>query len=576
MTLQMLQPFWGQNLDEGLARYIEDVDSHGPESCCALTGPFGLFSLNAPSTQGEDSESGGKAVASLDIPLLEWVMRATSTFEEYVSIPGHRSESLNSTNLVTIFHNERDFETSLADSQLQRSSTQLRPLDASYELQFLLDHFNSHLIHLLYPMPQKQSPWRKFLFFNASQILACSNATNRASAKSKPLLYGILAMSSFHADMVYNGHQSMDEILRAAPLSSYSWNSCGARYAKLARSEIQLSFQTSATDTSFGPLPLEIVMVFLSFLAVEMITGSEYCRDLYPMICQYLKICNVHSSVTSDEASVLSCMVVYHQVVAASTVFLPLHDLGTLPSSDFQQLISLSAIIGWISEEYTGCHFESIAWPGQKTLNHEQQHLFHELYGFPYNLLLQISETTLLGNDIDKFAKLNPELALPRGYQSRADTLEAGILAGKMILPSRTRGVESSEALKHAITATISNALVIYFFRRVRRTNPAILQHYVELVLACIVEQHAIKDQYEIDAGVLMWPIFIAGCEAIEEQNQKTALSCLRQLRGCGFRIAETAEKVITELWRRRDFCSGRDLELQCILQDLGLRLQLF
>ncbi|RDW71633.1 hypothetical protein BP6252_08196 [Coleophoma cylindrospora] len=575
MAIQMLQPFLGQNLDEGLARYIEDVDRHGAESCSAPTGPFGLFSLNPPCAQGEDSEPGGITVAPLDVHLLDWVMRATSAFKEYDSIPGHQSESLNSTNLVTRFDEERDVETSLANSQLLRPSTQLCSLDASYELQFLLDHFTSHLTHLLYPMPQKQSPWKKLLLFNASRILAGSNAANKASSKSKPLLYGILAMSSFHADRVYNGFQSMDEILRAATLSSSSWNACGVRYAKLAHSEMQISFQTSAIDTSFDPFSLEIVMVFLSFLVVEMITGNEYCRDLYPMICQYLKICNVPTSVTSDEASVLRCMVVYRQVVAASTVFLPLHDLGTPLSSDFQQIMSLSAIIGCISEDHTGRHFESIVWPEQKTLSHEQQHLFHELYGFPYNLLLRISETTLLGSDIDKFIKLNPELALPRGYQSRADTLEAGILAGRMKLPPRTRDVESSGALKHAITATISNALVIYFFRRVRRTNPAILQHYVELVLACIVEQHVIKDQYEIDAGVLMWPIFIAGCEAIEEQNQKTALSCLRQVRGCGFRIAETAEKVITEFWRRRDCCSGSDLELQSILQDLGLRLQL-
>ena len=131
----------------------------------------------------------------------------------------------------------------------------------------------------------------------------------------------------------------------------------------------------------------------------------------------------------------------------------------------------------------------------------------------------------------------------------------------------------SHAALSSVISATMSNALLIYFFRRVRKTNPAILQHYIEIIINGIAKQEFVKSKYQLDAGVIIWPMFIAACEAIGQETRRTILGYLRQAGTCGFRVADKVESFIEEFWNRRDGCSGVDF--RTVLQDSKLRLQL-
>lgn len=110
-----------------------------------------------------------------------------------------------------------------------------------------------------------------------------------------------------------------------------------------------------------------------------------------------------------------------------------------------------------------------------------------------------------------------------------------------------------SDCLARALHA----AILIHFSRAVRRTHPAILQHYVESVLAHLEMHASLKTTMSgfpaARLNAIVWPAFIAACEAIEEPLRRRAVACLRQAAWAGFGNWETAEAATREVWRRRD-----------------------
>jgi arginine metabolism regulation protein II len=189
------------------------------------------------------------------------------------------------------------------------------------------------------------------------------------------------------------------------------------------------------------------------------------------------------------------------------------------------------------------------------------------VYGVPGSLLRLIARTTSLINEIQ------PHLCgtLPTELDQKASILEnnicawntrSGIHNGEMLTsvanlsPGQREksGQDVSDIMQTCISAAVSHALLLYFFRSVRNTNPVILQHYVESIIRNMETHTEYKIRFSSTrVNIVVWPTFIAACDAIGEDLRLRSIECLRQAAWSGFRNWEAAEGVAREVWRRRD-----------------------
>ena len=197
---------------------------------------------------------------------------------------------------------------------------------------------------------------------------------------------------------------------------------------------------------------------------------------------------------------------------------------------------------------------------------------FSQLYGIPVSILRLIVRTTNMVAMIDPpqhhgtaqpfmppdlvqaAAALEAEIC---GWQAPCGTTEAtgdrsiSLKMGTSRNPTPT----PEDAIKSSTATVMHHALLVYFFRFVRGTNPMILQHYVESILTHLESLHENNKCFfpDIRLGVIVWPSFIAACEALGSALRSRAIRCMRYASWSGFKNAETAELVAREVWRRRD-----------------------
>lgn len=107
--------------------------------------------------------------------------------------------------------------------------------------------------------------------------------------------------------------------------------------------------------------------------------------------------------------------------------------------------------------------------------------------------------------------------------------------------------------LVNCTSQAMYNGLVLYFLRRVSGSHPAVLQQYVKDILKQANRHSKLRAKYEIDVGLLFWPVFIAGCEATDYQDRQTCLQALKRVELCGFRIAAAAIRMMESVWNDRD-----------------------
>jgi hypothetical protein len=97
------------------------------------------------------------------------------------------------------------------------------------------------------------------------------------------------------------------------------------------------------------------------------------------------------------------------------------------------------------------------------------------------------------------------------------------------------------------------DALIVMFYRRVRKVNRIVLQHYVESAADHMNEQEKIKTQSGINTPALVWPWFMVASEAVQMNTREKLQLWSSHAKRYGGRNLEAAEKVVNEVWRRHD-----------------------
>lgn len=203
--------------------------------------------------------------------------------------------------------------------------------------------------------------------------------------------------------------------------------------------------------------------------------------------------------------------------------------------------------------------------------------LYMDVYGIPEIWLSLVSQTTRVANIMD-FLELTAEKA-PRRFtaslQRKTTRLEHMIctFAAQHSSEPETSSApteplnepESQSKLSSASRAmlrALSSGLVIFFYRRIRKVHPWILQGHVNDVMSALKDfDHAQDLNKEKKLGT-PWPAYIAGCEAISSSSRNWYIDWLRKgAKQSAFNGFTAAQQVMQEVWERRDATKASELQ---------------
>jgi arginine metabolism regulation protein II len=195
-----------------------------------------------------------------------------------------------------------------------------------------------------------------------------------------------------------------------------------------------------------------------------------------------------------------------------------------------------------------------LAIPGRWTAT-----LFPSVYGVDEVFLLLLSQVIRLANERDMSimttdtSKVNMSL---KEFWTLAKELESAI--DHLLLPTTTSPVLGhNDRLLTESTRTAQamyTALSIFFHRRIYEIDPIMLQGKVNDIRVCLTRaQQEEEGQSDCRSAGLIWPAFIAACEAVTPELQAFFVSwfecCVRKT---ALVQASGAKKIVETIWKKR------------------------
>lgn len=184
--------------------------------------------------------------------------------------------------------------------------------------------------------------------------------------------------------------------------------------------------------------------------------------------------------------------------------------------------------------------------------------LAKQVYGISETWLSLVSQTTRLANVMEKVraaqnADIQVDSKISRFLQERSDRLESVIHS--YVSQSDYSGTPENnpEAYAHVFRA-FNAGLVIFFYRRVRKVHPGIMAGQVDIVIQSLQSLHAELPTVDHTGPGTVWPVFMAGCEAMTKDRRNAILEILEKSESnCRLPPLQTARSVMTSLWERYD-----------------------
>jgi arginine metabolism regulation protein II len=206
-----------------------------------------------------------------------------------------------------------------------------------------------------------------------------------------------------------------------------------------------------------------------------------------------------------------------------------------------------------------------LAIPGSWSLT-----LFPEMYGVTESFLMLLSQVIRLANERDLSMTEDRTGGLDlKEFWIRAKVLEKGIHllvsscpTGKVLVDS-LRGESQFESARAQAMYT---ALLVYFHRRIYDLDAALLQREVDAVEDSLIRAQEAADRHYGSTATLIWPAFIAACEAVRPESELFFSSWFDSCYAAtGLRDVSLAKQVFEIIWTKRrengpDGCSWPEI----------------
>ncbi|KAL4997459.1 fungal-specific transcription factor domain-containing protein [Aspergillus recurvatus] len=434
---------------------------------------------------------------------------------------------------------------------------------------FLFKHFNEKVVPQMVIMPLgDKSPWR---ILNLSAAMATYNdltilGSQDISHARLANLYALLACSAVHLSM---SHSSNDPA---------HWQQAAGQMFEQSKDHMQKSLKLETREPKRAKYKDQL-MAICCLIQYTVVSGQHQHARGFMVNAEYiLRMRGLLKHRISQKSRLLHHVYTWLRLVGESTYVL--HDYN--PSSTFIEALNSNfqrprgdAIADKFTEpnprlddflrleahdadsdlninepkdEQTGLH--DIHLQDSRSFSDT---LYKEVYGIPETWLSLLSQTTRLANVMETFriaqqSCRNTSLDAWETLHRRSVRLENLICSCDLSLAR-----DPSRPHDHMLRA-LNAALVIFFYRRIRRVHPAIMAAHVDSVISSLTDfTAALPHEHRTGPGAA-WPVFIAGCEAITSQRRQAILAWLDNAISHWGPVGFSAAKdIMVNLWLKQD-----------------------
>ncbi|KAL4750640.1 hypothetical protein BDW72DRAFT_213261 [Aspergillus terricola var. indicus] len=434
---------------------------------------------------------------------------------------------------------------------------------------FLFKHFNENVVPQMVIMPLgDKSPWRilnlaaAMATYNDLTILGSQNISHARLAN----LYVLLACSAVHLSMSHGS------------TGSAHWQQASGQMFEQARDHMQKSLKLETREPKRAKYKDQL-MAICCLIQYTVISGQRQHARSFMVNAEYiLRMRGLLKHRISQKSRLLHHVYTWLRLVGESTYVLhdynpsssfiealnsnfqrprvdAIADRSTEPNPRLDDFLRLEAHdadsdlnINEPKDEQTGLH--DIHLQDSRSFSDT---LYKQVYGIPETWLSLLSQTTRLANVMETFRITqqscgNTSLDAWETLHRRSVRLENLICSCDLSL-SR----DPSRPHDHMLRA-LNAALVIFFYRRIRRVHPAIMAAHVDSVISSLNDfTAALPPEHRTGPGAA-WPAFIAGCEALSSQRREAILAWLDSaISNCGPAGFSAARDIMVGLWHKQD-----------------------
>ncbi|KAJ5735046.1 uncharacterized protein N7483_000171 [Penicillium malachiteum] len=435
----------------------------------------------------------------------------------------------------------------------------------------ILSHYEEKIVPLISPLGfGQQASWVKLVMPCAVSTLGDLTSSLSIDHSRIALLNAVLSTSAFHLA----NHSNLD--------IEY-WTTKGESYLSRAEYHFLKCFKTLTIQAYKTAKYKDILMTILSLSTAYMIKGnSEQRLSSLIQAEKFIYNSGFKKSKLSPKRRTLHHCYAYMRIMAETTTITD--DLSANLSntslsdsnnemmySDFRIYpnITFSDDILAMEKDPTIAQRDlHLAIPGRWSLT-----LFPEIYGIAESFLMLLSQVIRLANERDIPIRRENETGMLnlRDFWVRTKALEKAIRV--LLVSSKTDSIHSSQddgqiGIGNPRTQAMYTALLIFFHRRIYDLNPALLQSEVTAVRRFLEEIQRNELGKSDNMATLIWPAFIAACEAVQVETQRFFSSWFEScFTATGLKNASMAKNIIGIIWAKRqetgldgEICSWPDV----------------
>lgn len=224
------------------------------------------------------------------------------------------------------------------------------------------------------------------------------------------------------------------------------------------------------------------------------------------------------------------------------------------------------------------------------------QEMFEHIFSLPVSLFRLISRVTLLIHETEnpppthagqpslanRISQLETDIWDWKTYLSKPDQnyLREDLINPSPICDSEGATLEtrdsSSESPLQDLMEAMHSALLIHFYRCIRKLDPLMIQHLVDKTVECLVRCTNSRRVSNDPSSNICWPLFIAGSEALNAVTRQQVTELFNGERArTGMRMFEMAAQAIRAVWTAREQENNRNLSWSKVLRENAMLTRL-
>lgn len=440
---------------------------------------------------------------------------------------------------------------------------------------FLLQHYGSAVINLMTPFRHSKTPWHVLFLPQVKNSLAALTLGEDLNHASLCAFYGTLAISAF----------SLGGVSR-----SRKWLEQGSSYRQQAQEEAHLTLETAYNSPKVAKYKTTLIAL-LTMAQVAMFSGSRGDVEDYLLEAEQLIRLRGLGRRKSRKVRLLHHCYAFQRFFHESTF---LCSANSSRRRRIRRAIEMSGLARYSQDSLT---FGLPSWGNldremAKVKEREEAEndlhlerpgiwyatLYPEIFGIPETWVFLLSQAIRLGNEKEAAEqRVTPNPLGLSEFVRRAKAVERCI--NHLQLPSHSchtlpgHQSEMDQAVLDNMLEALQHALSIYFYRRIYDVDSSILQQKVLAVRDCLLRRDCADSSVVHGLAELIWPAFIAACEAEDPKVQASFSSWFRSAaQRSGLSCFTDTMANIEKVWQEKRCANGRSVTWLDIMKHAQLQ----